>query len=330
MDVKSQVLRLLEENRGQYFSGNRIAKELYVSRNSVWKAVRSLRKDGHRIEAATNKGYCLLEEDAILSKESIEKYLTGDGRSLQIHVRGKVTSTNTVLKQMAEEGAPEGAVIAADRQSMGKGRSGRQFYSPSDTGIYFSILLRPKMTAEESLFITTAAAVATSEGIEKATGIKTGIKWVNDVFCRGKKICGILTEASVDFETGGLTYAVLGIGINVTDPVGGFPKEIRDVAGSLYGTDPCDGSARSRIVGEVLSIFMGYYRHLAKKTFMKTYRERSIVIGRMVEASGTTGSLPVKALDIDDDGALIVETKEGEKIRMNAGEIRIRPFEGSF
>lgn len=329
MTIKAEVLRLLEENRGQFLSGNRIAGELYVSRNAVWKAVHSLQKDGHQIQAVTNKGYCLSEEDAVLSRESIEKYLAGEAKDLNVQVYQEVTSTNTVLKQMAEEGAPEGLVVAADRQTMGKGRSGRQFYAPSDTGVYFSLLLRPKVTAEEALLITTAAAVATAEGIEKATGIETGIKWVNDVYCRGKKICGILTEASVDFENGGLSYAVLGIGVNVTDPQGGFPEEIRNVAGSLYGTKPCGGSIRSRLAGEILSAFMGYYRHLTEKTFMKAYRERSVVIGKIVEAYGwAEESCPVKVLDIDEDGALIAETPDGKKMRLTSGEIRIRPIRG--
>ncbi len=328
MTIKSEVLRLLENNRGQYYSGSRIAGELYVSRNSVWKAVRSLQKDGHQIRAVTNKGYCLLEEDGMLTKESIEKYLTGEAKNLTVQVFPEVTSTNTLLKQMAEKGAPEGLVIAANRQTAGKGRSGRAFQSPPDTGIYFSLLLRPDCSQKDALMITVCAAAAVSEGISRAAGLETEIKWVNDVLLDGKKICGILTEASVDFESGGLAYAVLGIGVNVKEPEEGFSKELQGIVGSLFGRKPCSGDMRNRLIGEILSIFMGYYGRLSEKAYLKTYRERSAVIGREVEAwSGKEKEL-VRVLDIEEDGGLLVESADGEKKTLHSGEIRIRAKEG--
>ncbi|MCD8157705.1 MAG: biotin--[acetyl-CoA-carboxylase] ligase [Clostridiales bacterium] len=327
MNIKEQVLKQLEANRGSYLSGKALADSLFYSRNAVWKAVHSLIKDGHKIDAVTNKGHCLLEEDGVLSKASIEKYLTGDASSFQVEVYREVTSTNNMMKRYAEEWRPEGVVIVADSQTMGKGRSKRSFYSPSDTGIYFSLLLRPEGSARETLFITTAAAVAVSEGIEKVTGKKTGIKWVNDIIYKGRKTAGILTEASVDVETGGLSYAVLGIGINVSDPKGGFPPEIQDIAGSLFGSETCAGAVRSRLVGEIISVFMGYYKNLSKKEYMETYRNRSVVIGKQVEAYSGNDCRIVRVLSIDDNGVLIAETEDHEEIRMNSGEIRIRQIQ---
>ncbi|MCD8215471.1 MAG: biotin--[acetyl-CoA-carboxylase] ligase [Clostridiales bacterium] len=327
MNIKEQVLKQLEENRGSFVSGKALADSLFYSRNAVWKAVRSLISEGHKIDAVTNKGYRLSEYDRILTKAGIEKYLTDPAADFKVMVFKETASTNALLKQYGEENHPEGLIIAADRQTAGKGRSSRSFYSPSDTGIYFSLLLRPKGTAEASLFITTAAAAAASEGIEKVTGIKTGIKWVNDIIYQGKKIAGILTEASVDMETGGLSYAVLGIGINVSDPEGGFPEEIREIAGSLYGSKPCPGNIRSRLVGEIITIFTGYYKNLSDKKYMDIYRERSVVIGKQAEAYSGKGSFPIKILSIDDDGALIAERENREIIRLNSGEIRLRNIE---
>lgn len=331
MGIKSQVLTCLEENRGGYLSGAAIAGQLGVSRNAVWKAVRALQQDGHQIQAVTNKGYCLSEEDAVLSREGIEKSLHGAASGLRLEVRDEVTSTNTVLKQQAEAGEAEGKVLVAKRQTMGKGRSGRSFYSPDSSGVYFSILLRPRFSPQESLLITTAAAVAVAGAVDAVAGTDTEkamIKWVNDVYFRGKKICGILTEASVDFESGGLAYAVLGIGINVMDPQGGFPEEIREVAGSLYGKDACGGAIRNRLAAETLNRFMQYYETLTARGFMDEYRRRSVVIGRTVEAYDQKHSRLVKVLEIDDDAALLVEEADGSKVRLTTGEVRIRPADG--
>lgn len=332
MGIKSQVLACLEEKRGGYLSGAAIAGRLGVSRNAVWKAVRSLQQEGHQIQAVTNKGYCLSEEDAVLSREGIEKSLRGAASGLRLMVRGEVTSTNTVLKQQADAGEPEGKVLVAERQTMGKGRSGRSFYSPDASGVYFSILLRPKFSLQESLLITTAAAVAVAQAIDAVAGDaadKAMIKWVNDVYFRGKKVCGILTEASVDFESGGLAYAVLGIGINVTDPKNGFPEEIREVAGSLYGNNACGGAIRNRLVAETINRFMQYYETLTARGFMEEYRQRSVVIGRTVEAYDQKQSRLVKVLGINDDAALFVEEADGSRAYLTTGEVRIRPADGS-
>lgn len=331
MGVKSQVLACLEENRGNYLSGAVIAGQLGVSRNAVWKAVRGLQQEGHQIQAVTNRGYCLSKDDAVLSREGIEKNLRDAAAGLRLEVRGEVTSTNTVLKQQAEAGEPEGKVLVAKRQTMGKGRSGRSFYSPDSSGVYFSILLRPQFSSQESLLITTAAAVAVAGAVDAVAGEgaeQAMIKWVNDVYFHGKKVCGILTEASVDFESGGLAYAVLGIGINVTDPKGGFPEEIRQVAGSLYGENVCGGAIRNRLVAETLNRFMRYYETLTARGFMDEYRRRSVVIGRMVEAYDQKQSRLVKVLGIDDEAALLVEEADGSRGRLTTGEVRIRPADG--
>ena len=230
MRIQDAVLDALEKNRGEYLSGEQLASSLGVSRNAVWKAIQKLEEAGHKIRAVPKRGYTLAPESDVLTVQSVSRFLDTD-MPVYLQVQTEVTSTNTLLKAQAEQGAPEGTVLIAESQTAGKGRLGRHFTSPPGTGIYFSLLLRPHCTAEKSLFITTTAAVAVCEAIEQVTGLNPQIKWVNDVYLNEKKVCGILTEASVDFENGGLNWAVLGIGINIAVPEEGFPEEIRSIAG---------------------------------------------------------------------------------------------------
>ena len=202
MQVKDRVLEALEGHRGTYFSGEALAKELQVSRNAVWKAIRQLRDQGYPIHAVSNRGYSLAPDSAMLSPQSIAPFLTVPG--LQVEVQPVVTSTNQVLRQRAEEGAHEGLALVAVTQTAGRGRRDHSFFSPPDSGLYLSFLLRPDLSARDALSLTTCAAASVALAIEECAGVDAKIKWVNDVFCHGKKVCGILTEAALDLETGGL------------------------------------------------------------------------------------------------------------------------------
>ena len=195
MSVADKVLELLE-NANHPFSGEEMAQQLGITRNSVWKAVGKLKEQGYEIEAATNRGYRLVSEKNVLTPQGVRRLLTGPARRCAIDVQDSVTSTNTLLKQIAEHGGAEGMVLIAHQQTQGKGRLGRAFFSPKGTGLYLSVLLRPRFSAEEALSITTAAAVAAAQAIDAVTGEHAQIKWVNDVYLRGRKVCGILTEAA--------------------------------------------------------------------------------------------------------------------------------------
>lgn len=260
-----------------------------------------------------------------MKKEQILQDLENWKEQLDIEIYEKVSSTNSLLVEMAKQGTPEGKVIVAHAQTSGKGRRGRSFYSPEGSGLYFSLLLRPKMQWKDALLITTAAAVATVKGIYKVTGISTGIKWVNDIFCQGKKVCGILTESGIDPATGALDYAVLGIGINLTEAQTGFPKELEGVAGTLFGAKICQESTKEKLIAEILKAFLMEYKCLLNRAFMKDYKAYSLVIGRQVEAYTETTSDLVTVLDIDDDGALIVQAMDGRVQKLTTGEVRIRP-----
>lgn len=262
MRIQDAVLDALEKNRGEYLSGEQLASSLGVSRNAVWKAIQKLEEAGHKIRAVPKRGYTLAPESDVLTVQSVSRFLDTD-MPVYLQVQTEVTSTNTLLKVQAEQGAPEGTVLIAESQTAGKGRLGRHFTSPPGTGIYFSLLLRPRCTAEKSLFITTTAAVAVCEAIEQVTGLNPQIKWVNDVYLNEKKVCGILTEASVDFENGGLNWAVLGIGINIAVPEEGFPEEIRSIAGAIFD-GPCPVEMRSRISAPSSVAFCALYRTSAR------------------------------------------------------------------
>ncbi len=324
MNVKHRVLAVLEENKGKNISGSDLADALAVSRNAIWKSVKALQEEGYRIKAVTNKGYSLSDENDILSAQSIRPYLSGRTESLRIEVKKSVTSTNTVLKEYAAKGEAEGKLLIAEEQTSGRGRLGRSFFSPANTGIYMSVLLRPKLTVEDSLFITTAAAVAVARAIETITGVRAEIKWVNDIFCSGKKVCGILTEAGIDFESGGLEYAVLGIGINVARPGEGFPSELEDIITGVFGKGQYGSDVRSRLIAEVMNIFWDYYDNISRKTFLKEYRERSFLLGKEVNVITGNSTKQAVALDIDDDARLVVKMADGEIKALSSGEVSVK------
>ncbi len=319
MSVKDEVLKELENNKGDYISGGQLADNLGVSRNSVWKAIKALEKSGYEINAIPNKGYCLAEKNDILSSYSIKQHLKNP--HLDISVFSSVTSTNTILKEMAEQGAKEGTVIIAEEQTAGRGRTGKQFYSPKGTGIYISILLRPDIPAEESLFLTTSAAVATARAIEDVSDKRALIKWVNDIYLEDKKTCGILTEGAFNVETGKLDYAIVGIGINVCIPDGGFPDNIKDIATAIFDKQTDSINKRSILIANLLDYFMEYYKDFKSKSYVKEYIERSMIIGKTITVIEGSKTSIAKAIDIDKNCRLKVQFEDGTTKWLSSGEV---------
>lgn len=319
MSVKNEVLKELENNKGDYISGGQLADNLGVSRNSVWKAIKALEKSGYEINAIPNKGYCLAEKNDILSSYSIKQHLKNP--HLDISVFSSVTSTNTILKEMAEQGAKEGTVIIAEEQTAGRGRTGKQFYSPKGTGIYISILLRPDIPAEESLFLTTSAAVATARAIEDVSDKRALIKWVNDIYLEDKKTCGILTEGAFNVETGKLDYAIVGIGINVCIPDGGFPDNIKDIATAIFDKQTDSINKRSILIANLLDYFMEYYKDFKSKSYVKEYIERSMIIGKTITVIEGSKTSVAKAIDIDKNCRLKVQFEDGTTKWLSSGEV---------
>ncbi|MCI6553287.1 MAG: biotin--[acetyl-CoA-carboxylase] ligase [Lachnospiraceae bacterium] len=323
METKEKLLDLFENNRGVYLSGQDIAERLSISRAAVWKAVKSLRSEGYSIEAVRNKGYSLAVETDILSAQGIQKYLKPVCQGMELEVLPALASTNTMVREKAAAGAPEGYTVIANNQTDGKGRRGRSFYSPSGTGIYMSLLLRPRQYAsKQAVKLTTMAAVAVCEAIEAVSGKKAQIKWVNDIYVAGKKVCGILTEASFGLEDGFLEYAVLGIGINVSLPMGGFPEELKNVAGAVFCEAQNDG--KNHLAAEFLNRFMTYYAMSPEICCADSYRSRSLVIGREIQVIFSDGSKKAIALDVDEDCRLMVKYEDGKTERLSSGEISVK------
>lgn len=323
--LKNSVLCLLENARGGYLSGQFMADRLNVSRNAVWKCISRLKKDGYIISSVTNKGYKLEEKSDVLSKDGIMKYIDKDKLSDfgQIHFFDAVDSTNNIAREAAASGCSEGFFAVAEKQNAGRGRRGRSFISPKGSGVYMSVVVRPEFSFEESVKLTCLAAAAASECIEEVSGEPVGIKWVNDLYMNGRKICGILSEGALSVENGRFDFAVVGVGINVTDPPGGFPPEIAKKAGSVFGGKNPGGDIRCRIAGGFYNRFFDYYNNYRDGKFMDSYRSRLFFLGKKIRVIGALGEYAATALDVNRSGELKVRLENGEQRSLSSGEISI-------
>lgn len=319
MAVKDEIIKILEENRGSYLSGEQLAKSLNVSRAAVWKAIRKLQENGFAIEGVNNKGYRLAEDTDVLSVQGIAKYLEAKCPA-RVELYRLLESTNLTMRERTREA--EGLVIAAMEQTGGMGRLGRSFVSPAHTGMYFSILLKPKLANQEVTLLTTIAAVAACEAIEKYTDKKPQIKWVNDVFVDGYKVCGILTQAAFQVENQEPEYVIVGIGVNLYAPEGGFGTELEHIAGSIL--DVPVGDSKNKIFAEILNRYFYYYNNFSKKEFLEEYKKRSLVLGKTIKVIGQETWRLAKAIDLDAMCHLQVEYEDGSREWLSTGEISIR------
>ncbi len=320
--TKEDLLTLLWQNADAYISGEELARRLSVSRTAVWKAIGQLREAGYNIESVSNRGYRLLSESDVLSEEGIRRHLKH--QELELQVYKTITSTNTVLKTLAAEGAPAGLALIAGEQTAGRGRMGRSFYSPADSGLYLSLLLRPNVSAVEATRLTACAAVAVAETIEELSGRPAQIKWVNDIFVDGRKVCGILTEASVDCENGMMHYVIIGLGVNTRVPTGDFPEELKGIAGAAFDADSIP-ELRCRLAAGILDRLAEYTQNPGAPLVFEGYRSRSLVLGKQINilAPGRD-PVPAEVLDLEEDYALLVRLPDGSTTRLNSGEVSIR------
>jgi len=324
MSTQSKVLAYLEKNKSNYCSGTKIAQTLSLSRNAIWKAVSSLKEKGYIIEASPQKGYCLQKSGNLLTLESIALFLNHPEMIKFVNVYKSLPSTNTFAKACASKNAPHNSVIIAETQTNGRGRLGRTFYSPSKTGLYFSIILRPDISIDQSLFITIAASLAIADAIESVSGIPLQIKWVNDLYFKNLKVAGILTEASTNCETGLIDYIVLGIGINLFQPESGvFPDALKNIAGSLLDTAQGE-NLRSHLAAELINRLSTLDFTCSHTKIMQNYRERSLLIGKYVRAFTPTFELFGTVIDFNEQGHLLLETTDHQIHTFSSGEVSIR------
>lgn len=258
----------------------------------------------------------------VISGQEITGFLSEKAENFyKVHTENSVGSTNEEVKALARKGEREGYVLVCENQYSGKGRMERKFFSPENTGIYMSVLLRPDMKPERALGITTMAAVAVCRALEEY-GVSPQIKWVNDVFVNGRKVCGILTESAVDGNGGNLEYAVLGIGVNVYEPKDGFPKEIAGVAGAVF-KDKTD-NLRNRLCAQILNEIFTLYGGLAENKHSGEYIDRNFVVGKAVNIICNGRERAATIDGITDSCLLLVTYENGEKAVLSSGEISLR------
>lgn len=255
-----------------------------------------------------------------MDKKVLEQYLE---QKLNITIFDELDSTNNYLKKIGSQGEKENQLVIALSQTGGRGRMGRTFYSPNGTGIYFSLLLHPEFSAEKSLFLTVMAAVSVAETVMKYNKNDVKIKWVNDIYIDGKKVCGILTEGAVNCNKM-LDYAVVGIGINVIAPENGFPEDIKDIATAIFPGNS-EENIKEKIVADVVNRFFCMYNG-DDNDYIRRYKEYSYLTGKEINIIQGETTRPATIIEITDDCHLLVKNEKGEIEEISSGDVSVRPL----
>ena len=312
--TRQALLQALSAAGGAYISGQQLAGQLGVSRAAVHKAAAALTAQGYALEAVSRRGYRLLGGDPFCA-EAVGPY------PAPVQVYDTLESSNRTAKLLALDGAPHGTLVLTAHQSAGRGRLGRVFESPAGKGVYLSVLLRPAVPAASAQAATIGAAVAVCRAVQELCGLELGIKWVNDLYYQGKKVCGILTEAGTDLESGRLEWLVVGIGLNLTATAADWPPELAEKAGSLYPGGPAPVS-RAALAGAIARQLLALCPAF---DCLDEYRARCFVPGHWVTVCTVTETYAAKALAIDEEGRLVVQRENGRSQALRCGEVTTRP-----
>ena len=328
---KENVLKLLRERGGDWVSGEELSARLGVSRAAVWKTMDALRRSGCAIESRKSKGYRLLEEPDGLDETAIRAQL-GETKRVggTLSCFASIDSTNAYLKRTAMQGAPDGAVAVADEQTGGRGRRGRRFLSLPGKGVYLSVLLRPQVEPGRLLPLTGFVAVAMCSAVERAAGVRPQIKWTNDLVLNGKKLCGILTELSVEGESGALQYVVVGIGVNVAYTREDFAGELEQIATSL-AIETGRKVSRAALAAAMIEELDAMYDALLRgetQPYLDAYRRDCLTIGREVQLLWQDKAERVRAVGVDDELGLMVVRGDGTNDVIRTGEVSVRGLYG--
>lgn len=322
--MRSQILNLLKQAGDNFLSGEYLAETLNVSRTAIWKHIKALRDSGYDIESVPRNGYRLLHSPDLLSAEEVKNSLSTKILGSDIKYFTTTDSTNNQAKKLALDGAVDGTIVISEEQNGGRGRLSRSFFCPKYKGIWFSVILRSDFLPQEAPKCTLLAAVAVTKAIYDVTGVKVGIKWPNDILYNGKKLVGILTEMSAEMER--INYIVLGIGIDVNISVEETPEDIRDIMTSL---SQITGKKVSRLelLNKLLYHLEQLYIMAQKQSFapiLDEWRKYSITLNQEIKVISGNDVTYGEAVDIDDDGALLVKIN-GQIKRVLAGDVSIRP-----
>lgn len=320
---KNKILTYLINHPDQIVSGQELADQLGISRTAVWKAINTLKDSGIPVESKENQGYLLPSSHDIVSEESLAYYFKQEALDINVYYYPTIGSTNTTAKTLATESVTDQPfVVISEEQTAGRGRYDRPFYSPEKSGIYFTIRFKANDVADNVGLITTAAAVAVSQAITELYDITPQIKWVNDLFINGKKICGILTEGVYSMETGQIEELFVGIGINIGEPKTSFPDELQHIAGSIIG-DNQNTVNRAELVSVINREFFQILKQMHSREFLKAYRDQCFIIGQPIEYSLQGQTYSGTAVDIDNNANLLVKRDDGTMDTLYYGEVTL-------
>jgi BirA family biotin operon repressor/biotin-[acetyl-CoA-carboxylase] ligase len=322
--VDEEILRLLKDHSPEFLSGEGISRRLKVTRAAIWKRVRHLRALGYEIEASTRTGYRLVRSPDLLTPSEVRPLLRTKWMGRSIHHFHAMDSTNSMAYQLALQGAEEGEIVVAESQKKGRGRLGRKWFSPPLSNLYLSVILRPEIPPQQASLMTLMAAVATAGAIHKFSGLQPMIKWPNDILLKNRKVAGLLNE--IHSETDRIHFVILGIGVNLNMDEKMFSKEIRSLATSLKREMGQSVSRKAflQTLLEELEIWYETFLEEGAAPILKAWRDKAEIQGRPVRVISFGEVLSGTAIDIDNDGALILETKEGERKRVVAGDVEYR------
>lgn len=326
--MKGKILKLLKESSNEFVSGQKISEELGVSRAAIWKHINVIKEEGYEIQAISRKGYKVISSPDILTFEEIKNFINTKYIGENILHYDSIGSTNSKAKELAETGCAHGTVVISEEQTSGRGRLGRNWVSPKYKGIWMSIILRPNITTQNASQITLIGAAAAQKAIMKM-GVKTSIKWPNDIIINGKKVCGILTEMSGEIDH--INYLVMGIGINVNLEAEDIPMELKDVATSLK-LESGKFMDRKLLVANILNIFEELYYDFVEngniKETIDVCRKNSMLLSKEIQLVSRGEIRIAKAIDISDAGELLVENEQGIIEYIVSGEVSIRGMYG--
>lgn len=324
--MKEEILRLLRSADG-YISGQELCNRFGVSRTAVWKAINQLKEAGYEIEAQQNKGYRLMAAPDLMTEAEIKSLMHTDWVAKEVLHFDTIDSTNTKAQELAEKGYPSGTLVVADKQESGKGRRGRSWVSPSGTGIFMTLMIKPDINPNNASMLTLVAALAVAKAITSVTGEEALIKWPNDIVVNGKKVCGILTEMNAQFDY--INHIVVGIGINVHNE--SFPEEISQMASSLMIEAGGKRFHRAQIIAETMSYFEQYYDTFLKtqdlSALVREYDKLLVNRNKSVRVLDPKEPFDGKAMGITPKGELIVDTWESRKL-VSSGEVSVRGIYG--
>lgn len=324
--MKEEILRLLRSTDG-YISGQELCNRFGVSRTAVWKAINQLKEAGYEIEAQQNKGYKLMAAPDLMTEAEIKSLMHTEWVAKEVLYFDTIDSTNTKAQELAEKGYPSGTLVVADKQESGKGRRGRSWVSPSGTGIFMTLMIKPDINPNNASMLTLVAALAVAKAITSVTGEEALIKWPNDIVVNSKKVCGILTEMNAQFDY--INHIVVGIGINVHNE--SFPEEISQMASSLMIEAGGRRFHRAQIIAETMAYFEQYYDTFLKtqdlSALVREYDELLVNRNKSVRVLDPKEPFDGKAMGITPKGELIVDTWESRKL-VSSGEVSVRGIYG--